>query len=485
MSGSGAKELSPIEIYKYLPKTNCGKCGEKTCMAFATKLANREARLEECPELLKPEYKEAYEKLWEMLRPPVREVVFGSGERVAKIGGKYVMYRHELTYHNPTVIAIEVDDTMELSEIEERIKRLEELSYIYIGRELKLDAVAVRCVSGDAERFKAAVEAVAKLTDMPLVLCCLDPEIMENALVTVYERRPLLYAATKDNWREMAELATGYKCPLAVFAPGDIALLRSLVKTLRAYGVEDLALDPGTFPGEGFSDTLNNFVMIRRAACKMGDDLLGYPLIGVPAVAWLSEGGKEKSKEEEEAEKVLKAWREACMAVMLITRFADLLIMHSLEGWVQLPIMIWRENIYTDPRKPVAVEPGLKAFGTPDEMTPVLVTTNYALTYFTVENDIKSAKIDCYLLVVDTEGLSVQSAVAGRKLTAELVADALKESGVEEKVKHRYLIIPGLAARLSGEIEELTGWKVLVGPQDSSAIPKFLSEKWPPKEQEE
>jgi len=214
--------------------------------------------------------------------------------------------------------------------------------------------------------------------------------------------------------------------------------------------------------------------MIRRAACKMGDELLGFPLIGVPAVAWL----------DKEAPPELKAWREACMATMLITRFADLLIMHSLDGWVHLPLLIWRENIYTDPRKPVAVEAGLKVFGEPDEMAPVLVTTNYALTYFTVENDIKSAKVDCYLLIVDTEGLSVQSAVAGRKLTAELVADALKESGVEEKVKHRYLIIPGLAARPSGEIEELTGWKVLVGPQDSSALPKFLSEKWPPKEEE-
>ena len=474
MSGS-AKEISPIEIYKLLPRTNCGKCGEKTCMAFATKLANREARLEDCPELLKPEYKEAYQKLWEMLRPPVREVAFGSGDKAVKIGGKYVMYRHELTYHNPTVIAIDVEDTMDMGEVEARVKRLDELAYIYIGRTLKLDAIAVRCVSGDAERFASTVEAVAKLTDLPLVLCCLDPEVMENALVKVYERRPLLYAATKDNWREMAELATGYKCPLAVFAPGDIALLKSLVKTLRAYGVEDLALDPGTFPGEGFSDTLNNFVMIRRAACKMGDDLLGYPLIGVPAVAWLEEGLPPE----------VKAWREACMATMLITRFADLIIMHSLEGWVALPLMIWRENIYTDPRKPVAVEPGLRAFGTPDEMAPVFVTTNYALTYFTVENDLKSAKVDCYLLVVDTEGLSVQSAVAGRKLTADLVADALKESGVEEKVKHRYLIIPGLAARLSGEIEELTGWRVLVGPKDSSAIPKFLAEKWPPKEEEE
>jgi len=166
------------------------------------------------------------------------------------------------------------------------------------------------------------------------------------------------------------------------------------------------------------------------------------------------------------------------LAAMLIVRFADILIMHSLDGWALLPNVILRANIYTDPRKPVAVEPGLKVFGTPDENSPVMFTTNFALTYYTVASDIESAKINAYLLVVDTEGIAVDSAVAGRKLTAEKVAEALKASGIESKVKHRKLIIPGKAARLSGEIEELSGWQVLVGPRDSSEIPKFLQEKW-------
>jgi acetyl-CoA decarbonylase/synthase complex subunit gamma len=145
---------------------------------------------------------------------------------------------------------------------------------------------------------------------------------------------------------------------------------------------------------------------------------------------------------------------------------------------VLLPTVILRQNIYTDPRKPVAVETGLKVFGTPDENSPVMFTTNFALTYYTVASDIESGKIDCYLLVVDTEGIAVDSAVAGRKLTAEKVAEAIKASGIENKVKHKKLIIPGKAARLSGEIEELSGWQVLVGPRDSSDIPKFLQEKW-------
>jgi acetyl-CoA decarbonylase/synthase complex subunit gamma len=242
-----------------------------------------------------------------------------------------------------------------------------------------------------------------------------------------------------------------------------------MVKTLLEYGVEDLVLDPGTFCSEGLAETLNNFTMIRRSACKKGDELLGYPLIGVPMVAWMENAGV--------AEEIVK-WREAYIAAMLIVHFADVLIMHSVDGWTLLPNVILRQNIYTDPRKPVAVEPGLKVIGSPDENSPVMFTTNFALTYYTVASDIESAKVNAYLLVVDTEGIAVESAVAGRKLTADKVAESIKACGVENKVKHRKLIIPGKAARLSGEIEEASGWQVLVGPTDSSEIPKFLQEKW-------
>ena len=467
------KEISPIEVYNLLPRTNCGECGEKNCMAFAVKLVNREATLTQCPLLLKPEYKESYEKLWEMLKPPIREVVIGTGERIVKIGGKLVQYRHELTYHNPTPIAIDVTDEMPEEELIQRVKKVEELSYIYIGEEVKLDMIAIRSTSNDPEKFKSAVKKVVDNTKLPFVLCSFNPKVMEAGLEVSYDRKPLIYAATRENWVEMAELSLKYDCPLTVFAPNNIKLLKSMTKTLKEYGLEDLALDPGTFP-DGIGDTISNFTMIRRSACKFDDELLGYPIIGTPITVWL----------EKDIPAEILAWREACLAAMLMTRYADLLIMHSLEGWTLLPLLVWRFNIYTDPRKPVSVEPGLREFGNPDENSPVMLTTNYALTYYTVANDIESGKVSCYLLVVDTEGISVDSAVAGRKLTADLVADTIKESGIENKVKHRYLIIPGKAARLSGEIEELTGWKALVGPMDSSRIPGFLKEKWPPKEEE-
>jgi len=468
----GIKELSPIDVYMLLPRTNCKECGETNCMAFATKLVNREVTIEQCPPLLEKKYEKQYNKIQEMMAPAVKEVTIGTGDRAVKIGGKLVMYRHEFTYHNPTPIAIEVTDEMPEEKLLNKVKKVEDFSYEYIGREVNLDMIAIRSTSNDPKTFRSAVEKVAGATKLPLLLCTFNPNVMEAGIVAIKNRKPLIYAATKDNWNDMAELALMYNCPLAIFAPNNLKLLRSLAKTMIEYGVEDLVLDPGTFADEGISDTINNFTMVRRSVCKRGDELLGFPLIGTPITAWV---GEEDPKE-------VLAWREAYIASMLISRYADILIMHSLDGWVQLPNLIWRFNIYTDPRKPVSVESGLKTFGKPDENSPVMLTTNYALTYFTVEADIKSSGADCYLIVVDTGGISVESSIAGRLLTAETAAEAVKEAGVEQKVKHRYLIIPGLAARLSGEIEDLTGWRVMVGTKDSSGIPGFLKEKWPPKE---
>jgi acetyl-CoA decarbonylase/synthase complex subunit gamma len=463
------KEISPIDVYMLLPKTNCKECGEENCMAFATKLVNRELSLEKCAPLLKKENEKAYKQLWEMLKPPIREVTIGAGERSIKVGGKYVMYRHEFTFTNPTAIAIDITDEMSDEEQLERVRMTQQFSYEYIGKTLKLDMIAVRSTSNDPEKFKATVKNVVKTTSLPLILCSLDPQVLEAGLMAAPKARPLLYAATKDNWKNMAELALMYDCPLAAFAPNDLKLLKSLAKTLIAYGVKDLVLDPGTLPGEGLGDTINNFTMIRRAAAKRGDELLGFPLVGTPITAWL--GDEDRPVE-------LKEWNEAYLAAMLINRYADILILHSTGGWVLLPNVVLRQNIYTDPRKPVAVEPGLRVIGSPDEGSPVMFTTNFALTYYTVASDIESAGLDSYLLVVDSEGIAVDCAVAGRKLTADKVAETLKEAKMEEKVKHRKLIIPGKAARLSGEIEEACGWEIMVGPRDSSDIPKYLQEKW-------
>ncbi|MFW6117593.1 MAG: acetyl-CoA decarbonylase/synthase complex subunit gamma [Thermoproteota archaeon] len=465
----GFKEISPIDVYQLLPRTNCGECGFPNCMAFATKVVNREVSIDECPPLQKEEYEEEYRQLKEMMAPAIKEIVIGKGGKAATIGGKLVMYRHEFTYFNPTAIAIDVTDQMDEEEILARVKKTEDFKFTYIGQTLTLDMIAVRSTSNDPDQFKNTVKKVAENTDLPLILCSLNPDVLKAGIEAAPESRPLLYAATEDNWQEMAELALEHNCPLTVFAPNNVQLLKSLTKTLVEYGVEDLVLDPGTFPDDGVTDTINNFTMIRRAGINRGDELLGFPIIGIPMTAW--------TQNSEIPEQVAK-WREVYLAGMLIVRYADALIMHNTDGWALLPNVVLRRNIYTDPRKPVAVDPGLRTFGNPDENSPVLMTTNFALTYYTVASDIESGEIDSYLVVVDTEGMAVDCAVAGRKLTADNAADAIKESGVKEKVDHNKLIIPGKATRISGELEGASGWKVLVGPGDSSGIPKFLKKNW-------
>jgi acetyl-CoA decarbonylase/synthase complex subunit gamma len=468
---AGLKELSPIDVYKLLPKTNCKECGQDNCMAFATKIVNREIEIDSCKPLLKPENAKNYAKLKDLLKPAVKEITVGVGDKAKKIGGKLVMYRHEFTYKNPTAIAIDVTDEMPENEVVTRVQKAENFNFEYIGNTLRLDMVAVRSTSEDPDKFKSCVKKVSESTKLPMILCTLNPTVAEAGLMAAPKARPLLYAATTENWKDMAELALMYNCPIVASAPNDLTSLVSLAKTLIAYGVTDIVLDPGTFPAEGISDTINNFTMLRRAATKGGEELAGLPLLGVPMVAWTDKG--------DTAEDLIK-WRESYIASMLVVRYADVLIMHGNDGWSLLPITVLRQNIYTDPRKPVAVAPGLKVFGTPDENSPVLFTSNFALTYYTVASDIESNKVNAYLIVVETEGSAIDSGVAGRKLTAEKVADAIKESNIESKVKHKRIISPGKASRISGEIEELSGWKVLVGPRDSSEIPKYLIEKWQP-----
>jgi len=470
----GIREISPIDVYKLLPGTNCRECREANCMAFATRVVNGEIVLTDCPPLLTPEFQTAFSRLTGLLAPPVRAVTFGPEGNSVTIGGKYVLQRHEFTYHHPPPIALDVHDLMGETELLERVQKIAGFSYNYIGRSLALNVIAVRCTSGDPVTFRDAVKKIAGASSLPLILCAPDPRVMEAGLAACRDRRPLIYAADTGNWKQMAELALQYRCPLVASAPGSLSSLRSLVRTLVEYGVEDLVLDPGTSGDAGISATVGNFTAIRTEACRNFDPLFGFPLLGIPMAVWAGE---------EISEDVLK-WKEAVTASMLLSRYADILIMHSLDGWVILPQLIWRFSLYTDPRKPVSVESGVKTFGKPDRNSPVLITTNYALTYFTVESDIKAANIDCYLIIVDTGGLSVESAVAGRYFNAGTIAASLTENRVPEMVSHKTLIIPGLAARLSGEAEETTGWKILVGPKDSSGLAQFLRSRWPPEEQE-
>ncbi len=460
-----AKKIGPLDIYNYLPKTNCGECGEKTCMAFASQLIERAVKLEDCSPLKQPNFAGSYHSLKEMLAPSVKEVVVGFGDMAVKIGGEEIIFRHELTYFNKTAITLDVHDEMEDDELLERIRYVNDFCFKRIGEELKLDIIAIRSKSNDPDIFARCVSKVSGETKKPLIICSWTPSVLEPSLKVVGQERPLIYAATKDTWKEMGELAVKYNCPVVAFADDDMSELKSVVKALESMGVEDIVLDPGSHvEGQYLANTFGNFVASRRAAI-WGKDI-GYPLLGVPATVWLN------------GESAENTFKEVMIAATMIDKYADLIILHTPEIWALLPIITLRQNIYTDPRKPIAVDAGLRRFGDPDEKSPILMTTNFALTYYTVASDIESAGVDCYLLVIDTEGLGVEVSVAGGQLDAFKAVDAIKKSGIEEEVKHRKIIIPGLSSRISGDLEIQSGWEVLVGPVDSSSIGEFIEKKW-------
>ncbi len=461
--------LSPLQIYKHLPGTNCKVCGESSCMAFASTLIERTHRVEDCIPLVEEDkYSEKKAKLIELLTPPIREIKIGNSSSEVIIGGEEVMYRHDLTYFNPTALFIDVDDAMPKEELQEKVEKIRNFKMTRIGQELSLDGIAVRSKTKDATKFGEAVLSIVEKYDLPLILCSYSPEVLEVGLEIAAERKPLLYAANKDNWEDITSLALKHGCPVVASAPGDLQGLAELVQDLRDNGVEDIVLDVGTYPmGEKFYEMNENLAMLRRLAIEDGVKNLGYPILGVPMVAWLKEKDPVKA-----------GMLEATLAGVQLLRFCDALILHSPETWALLPLLTLRQNIYTDPRVPISVEAGLREIGKPDENSPLFLTSNFALTYYTVAGDLESSKLSCYVLVVDTEGLAVEVAMAGSKLTADGVKEALEASKVSEKIKHKKLIIPGRTARLSGEIEEATGWEILVGPIDSARIGAYIEEKW-------
>ncbi len=466
------KVNSPLEVYKFLPQTNCGDCGEATCMAFASHMIDRSLKLEDCPPLLEDKFKKKYLKLAELLAPEIREVIIGTGEHAVSVGGDDILYRHQLTFFNQPALAVDVWDTMSEDELTERIKFINEYKKFYVGRFLKLDMVAIRSTSGDPDKFKQAVTSVAGNTELPLILCSLDPKVLKAGLEVVADRKPLLYAATKDNWQDVADMVMEYDVPLVLFSPDDLDTLKSLAATFLEMGREDLVLDPGTNPqGKPLRESFENFLMIRRAGIKEGQHEIAFPLLAVPMTAYLAND-----------DPVSASYWETVLASVFTVRYGDIMILHSIEPYALLPEMHIRDTIYTDPRKPVKVDPKVYEVGSPDKDSPVFVTTNFALTYYTVESDLASNDIDCYLLATDTDGLGVEAAVAGGQMTGQKVSDEFKRIGFDfsEMTAHNTVILPGLAARLQGDMEDASGLKVKIGPPDSGRIPGWMEKNWPP-----
>ncbi|MEJ2276339.1 MAG: acetyl-CoA decarbonylase/synthase complex subunit gamma, partial [Candidatus Lokiarchaeota archaeon] len=468
----------PLDVYALLDKSNCGDCGYDTCMAFATDLLERKIRIEDCTHLQKAKQQKNFKKLKEITTPPQKPVRVGVGEREAIIGGEEVMMRHQLTFYNQTGIFVEVADNQE--DLEEVVKYLTDLTIERMGEVLTIDGIALRCVSGDSNSFKMAAKKISEISNLPIMLVSLEPEKLINAATEIKDKKPLLYALTKDTWEEIGSFAVKNGLPVVAISP-ELDELMSLSATLQKLGVKEIVLDAGTFFGPGnISITYDNIMELRHSGIQKEDPNPGWPIMGVPAVYWAN---LEDSNEDE----IWKhKYQEMIMASIMIAIDTSLVVIHTGQKeediWALLALMTLRQSIFSDPRVYPSVDPGLYPVGEPGPDAPVFVTSNYRLTKIPVEIDIKGANLDAYMLVVDSEGIGIESAVAGGQFSAGAIAEAVKEFKVFDTVNHRILIIPGMAARLSGALEDEADAYVVVGPRDSSGIGKFIDERWKPEE---
>ncbi|MDP6509809.1 MAG: acetyl-CoA decarbonylase/synthase complex subunit gamma [Dehalococcoidia bacterium] len=446
--------MTGVQIYKFLPKTNCKKCGFPTCLAFAMKVAQKSIAITDCPDLSE----ESTLALESAARPPIQIVTVGADEKKIEVGGEVVMFRHEKTFYHPPGLVIRLKDSTPLEENLKQVEAVASYQVERVGMMFTVDGFAIENDSGDAAAFAKLVAAVAEKAPSPLVLMSTKPDAMKTALEKAGPLRPLIYAATTDNWSDMTELAKAHGCPLAVAAGDGLEGLAGLVEQVTGNGVENIVLDPG---GRDYLSSLTQLTQIRRLALKENFRPLGFPVIAFP-------GEGTDSNEE-----------ESMLAGQQVAKYAGIIVLNHFSPSTMYPLLTLRLNIYTDPQKPIQMQPGLYPIGNPKEDSPVCVTTNFSLTYFAVAGELEGSAFPSWLMVCDTEGLSVLTAWAAGKFDAERIAKATKEFNIAGSVNHHRVIIPGHLAVLRGELEEeLSGWEVLVGPRDAVDLGAFLKKSW-------
>lgn len=439
--------LTGIQIFKLLPKTNCGECKYPTCLAFAMALASGKAELDACPHVAA----EARAELSEASAPPIRQLGIGVGEYEVKIGGETVMFRHEKTFFNKPGFAIRITDTMDDEEVKSRFRKVHEFQYERIGTILRPELVALQ-ETGNKERFlnlvrKACGEAYG------IILMTNKTGVMKDALEISKEKKPLIYAATKENCEEFGFLAKAFACPLAVKGQG-MEGAAELTEKLTAMGLKDLVIDTST---RTVRESFQEQVMIRRAALVGKYKPLGFPTITFPC---------------EMADTLIK---ETVIASCFVAKYAGIIVLSDFAGESIFPLLLQRLNIYTDPQRPMTTTEGIYPINNPDSTSPVLVTCNFSLTYFIVSGEIENSRVPSWLCIMDTEGLSVMTAWAAGKFVGDGVGAFIKKCGVAEKVDHKKLIIPGYAAAILGDLEdELPGWEILIGPREAAHLPAYL-----------
>ncbi|MDD4923697.1 MAG: acetyl-CoA decarbonylase/synthase complex subunit gamma [Dehalococcoidales bacterium] len=441
--------ITGIEIFKLLPKTNCGECGVPTCLAFAMSLAAGKAELAKCPYLSE----EARNKLEEASTPPIRMVTIGKGENAKKIGGETVMFRHEKRFENAPAIALLISDDMTETAIDGRIERFSNLVYERVGQTLRGEIIALKCQSGDASKYKALINKVMQKCKASIMLISENPDMLAAGLSVCSDMRPLIHAVTKENCEKIIALAKECSCPVAVKGE-SIDDIIELTTRLEQSGVKDIVIDTGA---SSIQKVLQDQVAIRRAALNQKMRSLGYPTIVLV---------------NEMTDDPLK---EAMIAATFVAKYAGIIVLSDFSGETLFPLLVLRMNLFSDPQRPLATDEDIYEIGCPDESSPVLVTCNFSLTYFIVSGEIESSRVSGYLLIKDTEGLSVMTAWAAGKFGADTIASFVKKCGIADKVKHRKLIIPGYIAIESGALEdELPDWEIVVGPREGAHIPAYL-----------
>jgi acetyl-CoA decarbonylase/synthase complex subunit gamma len=444
--------LSGLQIYKLLPKTNCKDCGYPTCLAFAMKLAAKQASLDDCPHVSE----EAKEALSAAAAPPIRLVKVGTGEKQFEVGNETVMFRHEKTFFHQPGLTLRVKDTEDASAIAEKVEMVNDYCVERVGIDMTFNAVAIDNASGDPGTFAEVVKAVRAQTALPFVLMSEDTAALQAALEVEGGHRPVLYAATTGNWEAMANLAKGKQVSLAVRSKDGLDELADLTTKLGDAGIEDLVLDPGS---RDLAGSLAQVTQLRRLALKKNFRPLGHPIIAFPGELADTEEG------------------EIVAATQFIAKYAGIIVVDHFDPAVAYPLLTLRLNIYTDPQKPISVDPGIYDFNGPTADSPLMTTTNFSLTYFSVAGELDGSGIPSWLLICDAEGMSVLTAWAAGKFDAETIAKAVKTFDAGGKISQKRIILPGHVAVLSGELEEeLPGWEILVGPREAVDLPAYLKQ---------
>ncbi|MDI3536530.1 MAG: acetyl-CoA decarbonylase/synthase, complex subunit gamma [Eubacteriaceae bacterium] len=437
-----------LDIFKLTPKTNCKECGFPTCMAFSMKAATGAVDIEKCPYISE----DSKAALSEATAPPMKTIKVGSGDMARDLGGETVLYRHEKTLVNKNLFAVELSDAMSDDEVKAICDKIEKVKYDRIGEMMFVEVVAVR-LAADVDKFVALVGKVKEAGLIPMIVTT-DAEAAKAA-VAVAGEKAIIMGATKDNAAAMVDVAKAADAVLGVSAD-SIEALHDLVEEIEK-SYKNLILNVGE---TSIKEAFANAVDIRTAAIKGNDRTFGYP--SVVFTNKLAAGNINM---------------QIALASVFVQRFGSIIVMEEMDYNAALPLFGLRQNIFTDPQKPMRVEPKVYEFNKPTGNDPVLVTVDFALSYFVVAGEIERSKVPAYLAIPDAGGYSVLTAWAAGKFGSSVIANFIKENNVADLTTSRKLILPGKVAVLQGDLKELLPeWDVIVGPNEAMQLPKFLKD---------